>query len=85
MTVTLASLRRQMEQLRAFAAERERLGKIPLTIFILPHNDRCPASEAKGPWPRVLWRSERAVCITYDLDAGQPSAREIRQLVDGAA
>jgi hypothetical protein len=85
MTVTLANLRRQMEQLRAFAAERERLGKIPLTIVVLPENSREPKFDEHGPLPRVIWRNERAVCIGYDLDAGQPSAREIRQLVDGDA
>jgi hypothetical protein len=85
MTVTLASLRRQMEQLRAFVDEREQLGKIPLTIFILPHNSRCVASEDIGPWPRVWWRSERAVCVVYQVDDGQPNADAIKRLVDGDA
>jgi len=86
MTVTMANIRREMVRLRAFAAERERLGKIPLTVVILPGKDgRGPAADDGLPLPRIVWRTRSAACVFYDPDDAQPSAREISQLVDGAA
>lgn len=55
--MNLARIRGEMAKLQALADERERIGKIPLTIFVLPLNGHCPDSELGLPVPRVYWRS----------------------------
>jgi len=82
--MNLSSIRANLEKLKELADERERVGKLPLTIVVLPHNDRCPDGENIGPWPRVIWRNECAVCISYQAEAGAPTAEDIKRLLDEA-
>jgi hypothetical protein len=80
--MNLSRIRTELAKLQEFAAERERIGKLPLTIFVLPHNARCPDSDVNLALPRVRWRNERAICIVYDVDAGAPTAEDIARLTE---
>jgi hypothetical protein len=81
--VNLSRIRSELAKLQEFAAERARRGAQPLTVIVLPENSRGSKFEDDGPLPRVVWRNECAVCVGYDLTAGQPSAEDIARLIEG--
>ncbi len=58
----------------------------PECIVLLSGKDgHGPAADEGLPLPRVAWRNSKAACILYDPSVGQPSAAEIRRLIEGAS
>jgi hypothetical protein len=80
--MNLSRIRSEMVKLQELAAERERVGKLPLTIVVLPESGRGPDTDVGRPLPRVAWRNQRAVCIVYQ--DGPPTAEDIARLIEGA-
>jgi hypothetical protein len=81
--MNLSRIRGELAKLQEFAAERARIGKLPLTIFVLPENSRGPDADGDLPLPRIAWRDDRAVCVLYDIEAGQPDADALARLIEG--
>lgn len=75
----LETLRRRIDALLSDQDERD---APPAAIVLLPaKTGHGPEDEDSLPLPRAQRISPRAVVITYDIDAGQPSAAEIKRLV----
>lgn len=79
----LTAMRSELKRIQASVFERAQQAKIPLTIIVMPGKDHVPDADLALPLPRALWRTQRAVCIVYDPEVGQPEDATIGRLVDG--
>lgn len=78
--MNLSSLRKRIDHL--LEQQGPPIGP-PSAVFLLPDNGRGP--DAEKALPRVAWRNAKAVCILFDVEAGQPGAAEIDRLVEAAS